>query len=448
MWPLRADESMMTDAWEQVKIQLGRRLTSESFQNWFAKTTLESMEDNRLCVRVPNSETRDWIEKEFSSEVTNALRDLKLPYREVVFLVGESRVQTTSAFESQSVEQLFGAPAAHLNARYTFDAFVVGSCNQFAHAAAKAVATQPARSYNPLMIYGGSGMGKTHLIHAIGHEVAVNYPSMRVVYTTTERFVNQFVHCIRTKQMQLFQQYYRSADVLLVDDVQSLTGKEGTQEEFFHTFNDLYDHQKQIVLSSDSPPKNIPNLVDRLRSRFEWGLLVDVQAPDLETKLAILDMKAEREGVHIPEDARVFIATKMKSNVRELEGALVKLIAYSSVSKTPISLDMAKQMLRHLTVATDRKVTIESVIRAVAERFQLQPVQLKQKTNQRHIAYPRQVAMYLTKELTDASLPEIGRAFGGKHHTTVLHSVQKIERERHLKGDLNRLINSVIDSYN
>jgi chromosomal replication initiator protein len=246
--------------------------------------------------------------------------------------------------------------------------------------------------------------------------------------------------------MSHFHQHYRSADILLVDDIHILGGKERTQDEFFHTFNELYDHQKQIVISSDSSPKDIPGLVERLRSRFEWGLMVDIQPPDLETKMAILDKKSEAEGITLPEDVRIFIATKTKSNVRELEGALVKLIAYSSMSGTPINLPMAQNCLRHLVHGQERRITIESIVRSVAERFSLQPSQLKQKSNARAIAYPRQVAMYLVKELTSASLPEIGRAFGGKHHTTVLHSVQKIETHRHQDPDLNRMLHSLIDS--
>jgi chromosomal replication initiator protein len=269
---------------------------------------------------------------------------------------------------------------------------------------------------------------------------------MKIVYTSSERFMNEMINCIKLDRMQTFHRHYRSADVLLIDDIQIIGGKERTQEEFFHTFNELFEHQKQIVISSDSPPKNTPGLVERLRSRFEWGLLVDVQPPDLETKMAILDKKAESEGVRLPEDVRIFVATKTKSNVRELEGALVKLIAYSSVTGEPVTLAMAQQVLKHLTHGTERKITIETIIKAVAEKHNMQPPQLKQKSNERRIAFPRQIAMYLVKELTTASLPEIGRAFGGKHHTTVLHSVHKIEKQRHKDPDLNSLIHSLIDS--
>jgi len=283
-------------------------------------------------------------------------------------------------------------------------------------------------------------------MHAIGRELLDKYPAIRVVYTSSERFMNEMILCLRTNRMPSFQRHYRSADVLLVDDVQILAGKERMQEEFFHTFNELYDHQKQIVISSDSAPKSTQGLVERLRSRFEWGLMVDVQPPDLETKMAILDKKAELEGIALPEEVRIYIATKTKSNVRELEGALIKLIAYSSITGSPITLQMAQQVLKYLISGGERRITMDSILRAVAEKFNMQPQQLKLKSNSRQIAYPRQVAMYLMKDLTQASLPEIGRVFGGKHHTTVLHSVQKIERLRQTDTDLNRLIHSLIDS--
>jgi len=333
-----------------------------------------------------------------------------------------------------------------LNPRLTFDTYVVGHSNQLAHAAAQAVAKSPSRSYNPLFIYGGVGIGKTHLMHAIGRSLLDNFGGLNVVYTSSERFMNQMITSIKLDRMSLFHRHYRSADVLLIDDIHVIAGKERTQDEFFHTFNELYDHQKQLVISSDSPPNQLPGLVERLRSRFEWGLLVDVQPPDLETKMAILDKKAESEGIKLPQDVRIFIATKTKSNVRELEGALTRLMAVSSVTGQPISLAMAQQTLKHLSTGAERKISVESIIRAVAERFSLQPAQLKMKSNTRQIAYPRQIAMYLVKELTHASLPEIGRYFGGKHHTTVLHSIQKIEELRQRNDDLNTLIQSLIDS--
>ena len=436
--------------WEQIKTHLYPKLSGESYQNWLAETSFRGVENETLYVGVPNEATRAWMEEEYAELVSSAIRSLALPITSTVYELGSGNGEL-ARFPGPSpvngeVELAAGAVRPHLNPKLTFDSFVVGSCNQFAHAAAEAVATQPSRSYNPLFIYGGVGMGKTHLMHALGCALLENFPEMRVVYTSGERFMNELIQCISKQRMPQFHQRYRSADVLLIDDIQILGGKERTQEEFFHTFNELYDHQKQIVVSSDSSPKEIPGLVERLRSRFEWGLMVDMQPPDLETKMAILDKKAEAEGVRLPEDVRIFIATKTKSNVRELEGALIKLIAYSSVTQTPVSLAMAQHCLKHLSSFQERRITIESVQRATAEHFKLQLSQLKQKSNARHISEPRQVAMYLAKELTGASLPEIGRAFGGKHHTTVLHSIQKIERVRQQKPEMNRTIHKLIDS--
>jgi len=438
--------------WDLIKAKLAERIAPQEFQNWVMRTALESLDQGSLRVQVPDQVTKDFIEQEYTEQIRSTIRELNLPVEQVVYLPhAESRqaspdTASASSSSSFSPEPAFASAAGQLNTRFRFDNFVVGSCNQFAHAAARAVADSPSRSYNPLFIYGGTGMGKTHLMHAIGRELLDKYPAIRVVYTSSERFMNEMILCLRTNRMPSFQRHYRTADVLLVDDVQILAGKERMQEEFFHTFNELYDHQKQIVISSDSAPKSTSGLVERLRSRFEWGLMVDVQPPDLETKMAILDKKAELEGVALPEEVRIYIATKTKSNVRELEGALIKLIAYSSITGSAITLQMAQQVLKYLISGGERRITMDSILRAVAEKFNMQPQQLKQKSNSRQIAYPRQVAMYLMKDLTQASLPEIGRVFGGKHHTTVLHSVQKIERLRQTDTDLNRLIHSLIDS--
>jgi len=451
------------NAWQQIKGKLSGQIPWESFQSWFGQTEYHRAEGETLFVSVPNRETREWIEREFMTQIHAAVRDAGLRFARIEFVLAEpgDRTATPAALAGDSASQhqpapsadgvavgepLFGTPS-YFNERYDFAHFVVGSSNQFAHAAARAVAEQPARRYNPLFIYGNSGVGKTHLLHAIGRELQHRFNKTRVVYTTGERFMNQLIQCIRTDRIAMFHRHYRSTDVLLVDDVHVLAGKERTQEEFFHTFNELYDHQKQIVLTSDLAPAQTPGLVERLRSRFEWGLLVDVQSPDLETKMAILDKKAALEGIHLPDDVRVLIATKIKGNVRDLESALVKLMAFSSVTQSAINIDMARQALRPAGNGVERKTTIESVIKVVAEHYQMLPSQLKQKSNQRHIAFPRQVAMYVVKELTPASLPEIGRAFGGKHHTTVLHSVQKIERDRLLKPDLNKSIHAILDSF-
>jgi chromosomal replication initiator protein len=435
------DPGGANNLWESIKRRLAAKVSPKAYEDWVMRTALERFEGGILYVAVPDFVTRQWMEQEYGDDVKQSIRELELPVTALHY-----SVSVALAGRADSADQPLASSACQLNTKFRFDNYVVGSSNQFAHAAARAVANSPSRSYNPLFIYGGVGMGKTHLMQAIGVSLSEQYAGMRIVYTSSERFMNEMISCIKSDRMPAFHRHYRSADVLLIDDIQILSGRERTQEEFFHTFNELYEHQKQIVISSDSAPKSTPGLVERLRSRFEWGLIVDIQPPDLETKMAILDKKAESEGIALPEDVRVYIATKTKSNVRELEGALVKLIAYSSVTGTPITIAMAQQVLKYLIPGQERRITMDSVIRAVAEKFQLQPNQLKQKTNAQNIAYPRQVAMYLIKELTQSSLPEIGRVFGGKHHTTVLHSVQKIDKLRQKDPDLNSLIHSVIDS--
>jgi chromosomal replication initiator protein len=439
---------MQSNIWDQIKTRLASKISPQDFQNWVTRTAFEGLDGRTLRVAVPDQVTKEWMEQEYSVEIRDAVHELNLGIERVLYHPSVAGFAPPQPTDNGGIEPIFASASGQLNPKFRFDNYVVGSSNQFANAAARAVANSPSRSYNPLFIYGGVGMGKTHLMHAIGRDLLDRYPSMRIVYTSSERFMNEMVNCIRSDRMPAFHRHYRSADVLLVDDIQILAGKERTQEEFFHTFNELYDHQKQIVISSDSAPKSTPGLVERLRSRFEWGLMVDIQPPDLETKMAILDKKAEMEGVILPEDVRNYIATKTKSNVRELEGAMVKLVAYSSVTGSPITLSMAQQVLKYLIPGGERRVNMDAVLRAVAEKFQLQPSQLKQKTNAQQIAYPRQIAMYLIKELTHSSLPEIGRMFGGKHHTTVLHSVQKIDKLRQRDADLNRLIHNVIDSIN
>jgi chromosomal replication initiator protein len=448
MWEICASEDGMAgeamalaNPWDLIKARLTTKINTRAYEDWVTRTAFDGSEGRSLRVSVPDQVTKQWMEQEYGEAVRQTITELNLPVEQVIYT---TRTPEDTAASGNGTE--FAPASCQLNQKFSFDNYVVGSCNQFAHAAARSVANNPSRNYNPLFIYGGSGMGKTHLMHAIGTSLQVQYAAMRILYTSSERFMNEMISCIRSDRMPAFHRYYRSADVLLIDDIHVLAGKERTQEEFFHTFNELYEHQKQIVVSSDSTPKSTPGLVDRLRSRFEWGLMVDIQPPDLETKMAILDKKAEMEGVSLPEDVRVYIATKTKSNVRELEGALVKLVAYSSVMGTPITLAMAQQVLKYLIPGQEKRITMESVLRAVSEHFQMPPQQLKQKTNTQKIAYPRQIAMYLIKELTHSSLPEIGRMFGGKHHTTVLHSIHKIDKLRQKNADLNRQIHSIIDS--
>jgi chromosomal replication initiator protein len=447
LWESCAGSVQNMNHWDQIRNYLQGKVSAEGYENWLKNALFEGVDGRTLLVSVPDSATRAWLETEYAGLIHSGIRDLNLPLNEVSY-----QAHAEHAARAQGVAVSDGAghdgesPASLLNPKFTFDSFVVGACNQFAHAAARSVATNPSRSYNPLFLYGGVGMGKTHLMHAIGRDLIENHASMRVIYASSERFMNEMIACIRTERMPQFHRRYREADVLLIDDIQVLGNKERTQEEFFHTFNELHDHEKQIVISSDAPPKDIPGLVERLRSRFEWGLIADIQPPDLETKMAILDKKAEAQGVHLPDDVRSFMASKTKSNVRELEGALIKLIAYSSLTGAPINLQMTQQVLKHLVHVQDRRVSIDSIQKAVGERFQIKQAQLKEKSNRKKLVYPRQVAMYLVKELTDASLPEIGRAFGGKHHTTVIHSINKIEQQRHVDPELNRLLHTLMDS--
>ncbi|HXH27726.1 MAG TPA: chromosomal replication initiator protein DnaA, partial [Candidatus Polarisedimenticolia bacterium] len=334
-----------------------------------------------------------------------------------------------------------------LSPRYTFSSFVVSSCNQFAHAAAMAVATQPSEAYNPLFIYGGVGLGKTHLMQAIGNRLAKSMPGLRQLYISSETFMNELINSIRFERTIDFKERYRNVDLLLIDDIQFLAGKERTQEEFFHTFNALYESQKQIVMTSDCPPREIPTLEERLRSRFEWGLIADIQPPDLETKAAILRKKAEAEGVSIPEDVALFISSRVRSNIRELEGSLVRLIAFASLTGRPIDLEMARETLKDLIQDRGSSITVDAIQRAVASHYHIRITEIKSRNNAKHISFPRQVAMYLCKRLTDKSLPAIGAQFGGKHHTTVIHALRKVEALSGRDKEFEKVLNGFLESF-
>ena len=334
-----------------------------------------------------------------------------------------------------------------LNPKYTFESFVVGSSNQFAHAAARAVAEIPSKSYNPLFLYGGVGLGKTHLMHAVGHYIQARNRHLNLVYISSDRFINEMINAIRFDRLPAFRQKYRTIDVLLVDDIQFIAGKDRTQEEFFHIFNALHDAQKQLVISSDCPPRQIPTLEERLHSRFEWGLIADIQPPDIETKVAILRKKAEAERVEIPENVALFIASKVRTNIRELEGSLIRLIAYASLTGRDIDLPLTQEILRDLLQTDDKPITIEMIQKFVADHYNVKLTELKAKNNSKAVAVPRQIAMYLTKTLTHASLPEIGKGFGGKHHSTVIHSVRKIDTLRKRDPEFDRLINSFVQAF-
>lgn len=425
------------------------------------------MNGRTVVVRMPSAAFSNVGEK-YSDLINEAIGNLALEVDEITFVLPEedpsnTRVRSDGGFAPMpthaptaptrrspqpSAEQtrFDWSTAAQFNPRYTFDAFVIGSANQFAHAAARAVAERPSKAYNPLFLYGGVGMGKTHLMQAIGHEVKRLNPIASICYVSGEKFTNELITSLRYDKMSSFRDKFRSVDVLLIDDVQFLAGKERMQEEFFHTFNALHEAMKQIVIASDRPPKELAEIEDRLRSRFEWGLIADIQPPDLETKVAILQKKAEIEHVTIPTDVALFIASNIRTNVRELEGALVRLIAWCSLNNAEMTLPTAQQCLKQFIDTQVRKITIEAIQRTVAEQFGMRVSELKQKNNSRQIVVPRQIAMYLAKQMTEASLPEIGRQFGGKHHTTVMHSIAKIDEQRRDDKDMNRTINQLMES--
>jgi chromosomal replication initiator protein len=375
------------------------------------------------------------------------LTEIGRPGMILEFVCVEAEPILPSQAVSPQAKLNFDSSHNQLNPRYTFDKFIVGSSNQFAHAAAVAVAEQPSKSYNPLFLYGGVGLGKTHLMQAIGHALKQRNPGLRLTYVSAEKFTNEVIASIRFERMAAFRDRFRNMDVLMVDDIQFIARAERTQEEFFHTFNALHDQQKQIVISSDCPPKEISAIEERLRSRFEWGLIADIQMPDLETKIAILQKKADNEHVHLPGDVAEFIARSIKSNIRELEGALIRLLAYASLTGIEINHSTAQQVLKHIIETQGKKVTIEQIQKRVGENFGVRAQELKVRSNSKVIAFPRQVAMFLVKQLTAASLPEIGRQFGGKHHTTVLHSINKIDLLRQTDKDLNKTINRLMDSF-
>ena len=449
---MTASTAIAVNAWDKILNHMERRVNPHSFTTWFRPTRLEGADTSRLVIRVPNRTFRKKLSETYGSLIEAVLAEVGMAYLRVEFVCTEvepppMNVAVGSPLGRQARLD-FDSVDHQLNPRYTFDTFVVGGSNQFAHAAALAVAENPSKAYNPLFLYGGVGMGKTHLMQAIGHLVKKRNPALRLAYVSAEKFTNDVINSLRFDRMISFRDRYRNVDILLVDDIQFIAGKERTQEEFFHTFNALYDVQKQIVLSSDCPPKEISAIEERLRSRFEWGLIADIQPPDLETKIAILQRKAETERVQIPDDVAEFIARSIKSNVRELEGALTRLIAYASLTAATINLVTAQQVLRNIIATQEKKVTIELIQKKVGEQFGLRDADLKMRSNSKAIAYPRQIAMYLVKQLTSASLPEIGRQFGGKHHTTVLHSINKIDLLRRSDKELNRTINKLLDTFN
>lgn len=449
--------------WDQVLSRIEDQVGKHSFSTWFKPTSLLTDGGQSLSIRVPNLLFVEWLPKHYSVVLAEALRDVGRPDVKLLFVPDGSEHRKTIGEDAApadlppNVDRARSNPvevlhrdepprAGSLIPRYTFDTFIVGPSNQFAHAACRAVAETPSRSYNPLFIHGGVGLGKTHLMHAIGHYVVQHHPGLVLTYISSERFMNEMINAVRFDRILDFRSRYRSVDVLLVDDIQFVSGKEGTQNEFFHTFNALHDAQKQIVISSDRPPHEIPALEERLRSRFEWGLIADIQVPDVETKAAILKRKAEEEGVPLANDVAMFMASRIKSNVRELEGSLIRLIAYSSLTSKPLTIDLAQDVLKNVIDHDEKAITIEQIQKYVADFYHLKLTELKSRNNSKSVAKPRQVAMYLCKSLTHASLPEIGRSFGGKHHSTVIHSIKKVDELRKKNGDFDKQVANLMES--
>ena len=467
--------SIESNVWGDILHSLRTRLNQQTLETWFHPVRLEKVDSaqHQLCLRAPNQVVKDWIVSNYSGLLTQSLDELRMSGYSVGWVIDKSAVASEEknnkdeavvslevpSAEASVVAVKEGHPMIHehsgsphpvepsLSSKYTYDSFVVGTCNQFAHAASMAVAESPGRTYNPLYVYGGVGLGKTHLMHACGHAIKERNRHLKLCYISSEKFMNELINAIRYDKTQNFREKYRSVDVLLIDDVQFIAGKERTQEEFFHTFNALYDQQKQIVISSDCAPREIPTLEERLHSRFEWGLIADIEPPDLETKIAILKRKGELIGVSIPDDVALCIASRVKSNVRELEGSLIRLIAISSLRGEPISKSLAQDAIRNIAQEEEAGViTVQQIQKLVASTYKLSIEELLSKNNARHISHPRQIAMYLCKHLTRHSYPEIGRLFGGKHHTTVIHSVEKIESLVASDETLQRLISELSES--
>lgn len=436
--------------WGKVLDKLGQEVKTPAFESWVKDVYPESFSDNVLTLQVPSEFAKQWLQTRYSGLIRSSLEELTGDSVNIRLVASSEEgdappVATVEPTAPTSENRPGDEYRTRLNPRYLFSSFVVGNSNRFAQAACQAVAEMPSRAYNPLFVYGGVGLGKTHLMHAIGHRVLGSRPDARVLYVSSETFTNEMINAIRSDRMGPFRQRYRNIDVLLIDDIQFVAGKEGTQEEFFHTFEALHGAGKQIVISSDRPPRDIPTLEERLRSRFEWGLITDIQPPDLETRVAILAKKAQLEHLDVPNDILQFIASRVDTNIRELEGALIRVIAYASVIRTPLSLDVAHEALKDVVMMNrPRPLTIRSIQEEVAQHYNLRSEDFQSRRRTRAIAFPRQVAMYLARELTDASLPRIGEEFGGRDHTTVMHAYDKIQLERRRDPSFNHVLEDLM----
>jgi len=434
---------VLDSLWARLLESVSHKVPPAAFDSWLRPCRLLAVEGDHLRIGAPNPFSRDWLAQHHLDALQHAAQEVVGGHPRVTIVVDETAAAESAPAPTPTRAGGTGT-AEGLNPRYTFDAFVVGSSNQFAQAACQAVAELPSRAYNPLFIYGGVGLGKTHLLHAVGHQSVRLFPGMAVVYISSERFTNELINAIRYDRTAEFRARYRTIDLLLIDDIQFISGKERTQEEFFHTFNDLYESRKQIIVSSDCSPKEIPEIEERLRSRFEWGLIADIQPPDFETRVAILKKKAALERVRLTDDVAYLIASRIKSNIRELEGSLTRMIAFCALTGREMSVDLTQEVLGELWGEEEKIITIEQIQRKVCDLFGIRLSDLKAKTRTKAIAFPRQIAMYLARQLTHASLAEVGRAFGGKDHTTVLHAVDKVQTLLQEDPKLRRTIDGLI----
>lgn len=432
--------------WNEVLKLIKVELTEVSFNTWLKTIKPITITENRIILAAPNEFTKGILEGRYFNLIKNAIKQVTEKEYEIQFTIPGEDI-SINVGQSIKPENPKSNNRSQLNPKYTFDTFVIGNSNRFAHAASLAVAEAPAQAYNPLFVYGGVGLGKTHLMHAIGHYILNQNPNAKVVYVSSEKFTNELINSIRDDRNNQFRNKYRNVDVLLVDDIQFIAGKESTQEEFFHTFNALHDANKQIIISSDRPPKEIPTLEDRLRSRFEWGLICDIQPPDLETRIAILKKKAKVENINVTDDVLQYIASKIHSNIRELEGALIRIMAYSSLTNKKVTVELAEEALKDIISSNKpRKITVDLIKEVVSKEYNIKMEDFNSKKRTRAIAYPRQIAMYLTRELTDLSLPKIGEFFGGRDHTTVIHAYDKISKDITKDDDFSGKIDELIDN--
>jgi len=438
-------EVNLDQIWESVLSLIKVELTEVSFNTWLKSIEPISLNEGKIVLGAPNDFTKGILEGRYINLIKNAIKQITKENYEISFIIPGEEINIGSHIPKEKIEEKI-VIKSQLNPKYTFNTFVTGKSNEFAHAASVAVAEAPAQAYNPLFIYGGVGLGKTHLMHAIGHYILSENPNAKVVYVSSEKFTNELINSIREYKNEQFRNKYRNVDVLLIDDIQFIAGKEGTQEEFFHTFNALHEDNKQIIISSDRPPKDIPTLEDRLRSRFEWGLTTDIQTPDLETRMAILRKKANLENLEIPDDVMLLIAEKIHSNIRELEGALIKVVAYSSLTNKSITIELAEEALKDI-ISNHKSVeiTVDLIKDKVSKKFGIRMDEFSSKKRTRAIAYPRQIAMYLTRELTDLSLPKIGDEFGGRDHTTVIHACEKINKDLLNDHMLKKKVNDIME---